>query len=124
MADDTTACSWSAQLIITIDGPPASGKSTAARRLAARLGFEYLDTGAMYRAATWRAMHLGIDMDDPRQLVPAAAEAEIRFVESDAGRRVLCDGHDVTREIRTTEVTENIYRIADQPEARRALIRQ
>jgi len=112
------------RLIITIDGPPASGKSTAARRLAEALGFEYVDTGAMYRAATWRAMRLGIDMDDPEEVARAAAEADIRFVDSEKGRRVICDGQNVTQAIRSSEVTANIFRVADQPAARRALIRQ
>ena len=115
-------------MIITIDGPAASGKSTTARMLARRLGLEYVDTGAMYRAATWRAMKLAaegeIDLDDPDQVARATAEAEIRYVSVAGGKRIVCDGEDVTREIRTPEVTENIWRVADEPKARRALIQQ
>lgn len=110
--------------MITVDGPAAAGKSTVARRLARRLGFRYLDTGAMYRAATWRALHGGVDMDDPRAVARAAAEARIELVPDGDGLRVLCDGRDVTRDVRMPEVTRNVYRVADEAAARRPLIEQ
>ncbi len=109
-------------LVITVDGPAAAGKSTVARRLARRLGFRYLDTGAMYRAVTWKALECGADMDDPAALAGVAQSAHIELQPAEDGLRILCDGRDVTAEIRTAEVTENIYRLADEPAVRRVLI--
>ena len=111
-------------MIVTIDGPAAAGKSTVARALAKRLAFDYLDTGAMYRAATWKAMRGGTDMCDPQAVARAAADATIEFVGSGETTRVLCNGHDVTAQIRTPEVTENVRRVADLPAARKVLIGQ
>jgi cytidylate kinase len=109
-------------LVITVDGPAAAGKSTVARRLARLLGLVYLDTGAMYRAVTWKALSCGADMDDARQLAEVAAQACIELEPCETGLRVLCDGRDVTSEIRTPQVTESIYRLADEPAVRRVLI--
>jgi cytidylate kinase len=109
-------------LIITIDGPAAAGKSTVARALAARLGCEYLDTGAMYRAATWKVLSEGVALEDDCAVRRASAEADIEFRHDAGVTRVLCDGRDVTAEIRTPEVTANIYRVADLPAARAVLI--
>jgi cytidylate kinase len=111
-------------LIVTIDGPAAAGKSTVARALAERLAFEYLDTGAMYRAATWKAMKEGVDLHDPAAVARVVAEAGIEIVRSGGTVRVLCDGQDVTTEIRTPQVTNNTCRVADLPAARRVLIEQ
>jgi len=111
-------------LIITIDGPAGAGKSTAARALARCLGFDYLDTGAFYRAATWRAMHLGVELNDPAAIARVAREARIELLQRGGGLRVLCDGCDITAAIRSPEVTASVWRVADQPAARRALIEQ
>ena len=107
-------------MVITIDGPAGAGKSTVAARLADRLGCQYLDTGAMYRAATLAALRRGVDMDDPAQVAGVARDVPIRF----DGERVLCHGEDVTDEIRTPRVTRNIYHVADEPAARKPLIEQ
>jgi len=93
-----------------------------ARALARRLGFEYLDTGATYRAVALKAMKDGVDFGCPRAIARAARQARIEFVPADGERRVLCDGADVTDEIRRSDVTEKVRWIADEPEARRALI--
>ena len=111
-------------MVITVDGPAAAGKSTVAQLLARRLGFRYLDTGAMYRAATWKALRAGVEMDDPRQVAGVAERARIELVPGGDGLRVICDGEDVTQAIRTAEVTESIYHVADEPAARSPLIMQ
>lgn len=111
-------------MVITVDGPAAAGKSTVARALARRLGFRYLDTGAMYRAATWKALSAGVDVRDPAALAGAVAGCRIELLPAQAGDRVLCDGRDVTAEIRGPEVTQNVYRLADEPAVRKILIEQ
>ena len=114
-------------MVITVDGPAAAGKSTVARQLARRLGFQYLDTGAMYRAVTWKALRTGVDLADAQGLSAMAGRTCVELLPDAGGAggsRVLCDGRDVTAEIRTPEVTESIYRLADEPGVRRVLIEQ
>ncbi|GAB4138381.1 (d)CMP kinase [Thermopirellula anaerolimosa] len=101
-------------MIITIDGPAAAGKSTAARMLAARLGFRYLDTGAMYRAAALAAMRAGIDWRDPAQLECLADRIHLAW----RGPRLFLDGEDVTEAIRSPDVTEATRFVADSPKLR------
>jgi cytidylate kinase len=105
-------------MIITIDGPAGAGKSSAARTLAQRLGFEFLDTGAMYRAVALAALRAGVNLRDE----PALAElvASLRL-EMPPGARVLLDGEDVTVQIRTREVTAATGAVADSPAVRRRL---
>jgi cytidylate kinase len=105
------------QPIITLDGPAAAGKSTAARLVAKRLGLRFLDTGAMYRAVTWKARRLGVT--DPVRIA-AMIRATCLTVEPD---RVLCDGQDVTRDIRDPEVTAAVRPIAESAECRAELVR-
>ncbi|MEM7456815.1 MAG: (d)CMP kinase [Planctomycetota bacterium] len=105
-------------MIVTIDGPAGAGKSTASRMLAKRLGFQFLDTGAMYRAVTLAAITRKVDLDDPEALAQVAREVEIRFVDGD----VLLDGFTVTQAIRSEDVTENVGAIADTPEVREHLV--
>ena len=104
-------------MIITIDGPAGAGKSSAARALAQRLGFEFLDTGAMYRSVALAARRAGVDLADP-----AAAEALVAGLrlELPAGR-VLLDGEDVSAAIRRPEVTAATGAAADSPAVRRRL---
>jgi cytidylate kinase len=101
--------------VIAIDGPAGAGKSTVARALAGKLGFTYLNSGAMYRSAALAAAERGVE---PAQ---AAAEARIEFPGANAAR-VLLDGRDVTREIRTPEISEAASRVAADPAVRRALL--
>jgi cytidylate kinase len=88
-------------MIVAIDGPAGAGKSTVARRLAERLGFRYLDTGAMYRALTWLALNRAIDLSDGAQLGALAEAAPVTF---DEGGRVRIDGIDVTSAIRQSRI--------------------
>lgn len=106
-------------MIITIDGPAGAGKSSASKVLAKRLGFEFLDTGAMYRAVTWAALRNRISLDNQEALSELASTIQIAFV----GETVLVDGVDVTTKIRTPEVTRNVKAIADAPAVREQLVR-
>jgi len=88
-------------MIVAIDGPAGAGKSTVARLLAERLGFRYLDTGAMYRAVTWLADRSGVALDEPEGLAALARAHPVRFDEED---RVFIDDEDVTATIRSAEI--------------------
>lgn len=106
-------------MIVTIDGPAGVGKSTVARALALRLGYHFLDTGAMYRAVTYAAMQKGVDLDDSAELATLASRLEIEWI----GEHVLVDGQDVSQFIRTVEVTAAIHHVANNPEVRKTLVR-
>ncbi len=106
--------------IIAIDGPAGSGKSTIARRLASRLGLEYLDTGAMYRGVTFAALRRGLDPGDDDDVARIVADVEL-----DVGPEVvLVDGVDATIEIRGPEVTRAVSLVAANPEVRADLVRR
>jgi cytidylate kinase len=111
-----------ADLIITIDGPAASGKSTVARLLAEKLDASFLDTGAMYRAVTLAAMQAGVDLNDELKLLDIAQTREFQFSVG-AGKTIVCiDNVDVTERIRDPEVTANARHIAGTPEVRDELV--
>lgn len=103
--------------IIAIDGPAGTGKSTVSRGVAAALGCEHLDTGAMYRAATVAAMNAGIDLHDGAAVRDCVAAAEIHV-----GDVVIANGRNVTEAIRTPEVTAAVSIVAAQPDVRAELI--
>lgn len=105
-------------MIVTIDGPAGAGKSSTARELASRLGFVFLDTGAMYRAVTWLCLKQQIDLRDEQAVAAAARRGHFLF---DAGR-VLVDGVDVTREIRRSAVTYETRFVAGNNQARAYLV--
>ncbi|MGD9722213.1 MAG: (d)CMP kinase [Pirellulales bacterium] len=105
-------------MIVTIDGPAGAGKSTIARGLARRLGFRFLDTGAMYRAVAWAAAEQGLDWKRPDELVKLAGRLKLEVSED----RVCVDGRDVTREIRTPEITAVTRYAADNPGVRAILV--
>jgi CMP/dCMP kinase len=102
-------------VIVAIDGPAGAGKSTVARRLAARLGFRYLDTGAMYRALTWLALEHGVSAEDGPQLADLAAEHPVSFDEAGA---VAIGGRDVTEGIRGARIDRVVPTVAGHPEVR------
>lgn len=112
--------------IVTIDGPAGAGKSTAAKALAARLGWRYLDTGAMYRAITWKALQEDrlsvVDgcCDDLKAIAEMISTTELVL----DGSNVLCDGIDVTTEIRRPDIATALKPIADSPECRAELVKQ
>lgn len=108
--------------IIAIDGPVGTGKSTVAKEVARRMGFAFLDTGAMYRAATWRALHLGLDLDDAAALAESTQAMRLEIRETEHGQEVLADGHDITEAIRTPEITKFIYKLDQEPAVRRRLV--
>ena len=111
-----------ADLIITIDGPAASGKSTAARLLARRLGASFLDTGAMYRAVTLAAMRAGVDLKDEQKLLDITQTCEFQFSVKSGKTTVRIDNTDVTEQIRDPEVTANARYIAAAPSVREKLV--
>src|SRR5438128_1354317 len=92
-------------MIVAIDGPAGAGKSTVARSLAARLGFRYLDTGAMYRALTWLAMKRNVPLDQAGRLAELAREDPVEFGEDG---RVWIDGTDVTASIRDARIDRRL----------------
>jgi len=110
-------------MIIAIDGPAGSGKSTVARELARRLGFTYLDSGAMYRAVTLAALEAGTDLGDAGALAQLARAAHIELRERDHPYvQVLLDGRDVSEQIRAPQVTGASSQVAAHGEVREALL--
>jgi cytidylate kinase len=105
-------------VVITIDGPAGAGKSSTARALAERLGFRFLDTGAMYRAVALAALRRGLDWNDPAALADLCDRISIEV----RGDRILLDGDDVSDEIRTQTVTAAVGHAADNQHVRRRMI--
>lgn len=104
-------------MIVTIDGPAGAGKSHAARMLAERLDFRFLDTGAMYRAVALAASRRNVDWFDASAVAELANDISIAF----KGDRIELDGEDVTREIRSPDITSVIHFVADNPGVRKTL---
>jgi CMP/dCMP kinase len=105
-------------VIVAIDGPAGAGKSSVARALAVRLGFRYLDTGAMYRALTWLALQRGIALDDVPALEELARENPVEF---DARDGVSIAGHDVTTLIREPVIDSSVPIVARHPDVREVM---
>lgn len=111
----------SAGVRVAIDGPMGAGKGTVARLVARRLGYRYVDTGAMYRAVAWKALREGVDLDDPEAVASVARRARVRLEPEGDGLRVWCDGEDVTEAIRSVEVSAAVGRVAANPAVRAVL---
>ncbi len=114
----------SRRLRVAIDGPMGAGKGTVARLVARRLGYRYVDTGAMYRAVAWKALREGVDPEDGPAVAELARRTQVRLEPADDGLRVLCDGEDVTQAIRSVEVSGVVSRVAANPGVREVLTRQ
>lgn len=107
------------RIVIAIDGPAGAGKSTLAKRLAARLGFVYIDTGAMYRAVAWWAKQNGVSWEDGQRLEQLALSAQIELGRDGA---VRLNGEDVSEAIRAPEISEGASRVSAIPAVRRAMV--
>ncbi|CDM95723.1 MAG: bifunctional pantoate--beta-alanine ligase/(d)CMP kinase [Limnospira sp. PMC 1291.21] len=112
------------QPIVAIDGPAGAGKSTVTRHIAQLLNLMYLDTGAMYRAITWKVLQSQISVDDEPAIAQLVSGSRIELIPDQDQIRVLIDGSDVTEAIRTQEVTRNVSAIAAQVAVRRGLVKQ
>lgn len=113
-------------LVIAVDGPAGAGKSTVAQAVAKRLGYVYIDTGAMYRALTLQAARCGVSPDDGDALVRLLENTDIRLVnhpEAKEKNRVLLNGEDVTEAIRSPEVSDAVSKVASHPDVRKHMVR-
>jgi cytidylate kinase len=106
------------KLIIAIDGPSGAGKGTIARTISGALGYRHIDTGAMYRAVGWKALHQGVPLDDEEAVARIAQEAVLHV----EGGVASIDGQDVTRAIRTPEIDRAATAVARLPRVRQALV--
>jgi len=126
----TMSAVWSQQAsgavrdVIALDGPSGTGKSTVARGLARRLGFRYLDTGAMYRAVTWAVLREGVDPDDAAAVTDLAARTRISVTTDPDDQHVTVDGHPVDQEIRSQVVTTAVSPVSAAPGVRALLVAQ
>lgn len=110
------------ELIVAIDGPVGSGKSTLARRVAALMGYVYIDTGAMYRAVALKALRRGVPLDAADELTALAGDTRIDLRAENGTQRVFLDSEDVTSAIRTPEVSQGASKVAVIPGVRHVLV--
>jgi CMP/dCMP kinase len=113
---------WAAGLVIAVDGPAGSGKSSAARGVARQLGLRYLDTGAMYRALTWWLLEHGVDVSDPLAVLARFRQPALEIGTDPAAEAITMDGQDVAGPIRTRRVSNAVSAVAALPEVRQYLI--
>jgi len=110
-------------VVVAVDGPSGSGKSSTARGVAQRLGFAYLDTGAMYRAITWALLGRGVDLTDSEAIAKAAGDVALHSGTDPLAPTIEADGVDVSGPIRGADVTSNVSLVAAVPEVRAILVR-
>lgn len=111
-------------LRIAIDGPSGSGKSTVARRVAQELGLGYLDTGAMYRAATWWALRENVNLDDPDAVLAATQSMPLEIALDPQAQRFVCGGEDITSAIRTSDLSKVVSKVAVNIPVRKEMLRR
>ncbi len=109
-------------MIVAIDGPAGAGKSTIAKRVAESLGFQLVDTGAIYRTVAFKALQLDIDLDDGQALAQLAADLDFEFRFVDGQNAIFCKGERLGNEIRTAEVSRAASFVSAHPEVREALL--
>ncbi|MFN3134474.1 MAG: (d)CMP kinase [Candidatus Kryptonium sp.] len=112
------------KIIIAIDGPAGSGKSTTARLLAQKLGYTYIDTGAMYRALTLKVLESNVDPSDEDSIVKLAENTKIDLVYENGNLKVILDDRDVTDKIRTPEVTSLVSIVSAHPKVRDIMVKK
>lgn len=112
------------KLVIAIDGPAASGKSTTAKLVAARLGYLHIDTGAMYRAFTLKILRSGVDGFYSKKIASLAEATRIELQPDNGSLKVLLDGEDVTEQIRSPEVTTAVSSVSSVRDVRQALVKE
>jgi cytidylate kinase len=110
------------KILIAIDGPAGSGKSTSAKLVAQKLGYFYVDTGAMYRAITLKILTSPIELSNENEIVESAADSDIMLIDNGGKLKVILDGKDVTEKIRSEEVTNNVSLISSYPGVRKVLV--
>ena len=115
---ETTAARTAPAVIVAIDGPSGTGKSSTSKAVAAQLGLSYLDTGAQYRAITWWMVTNGIDVTDPSAIAAVAQKPDIVSGTDPSAPTITVDGMDVSGPIRTQEVTSRVSAVSAVPEVR------
>ncbi len=120
----TTEPAALSHVVVAVDGPSGSGKSSVSRGVATRLGLRYLDTGAMYRAVTWRLLQLGVEVDDPQAVARAAEDVVVVPGTDPAAPTIHADGVDVSGPIRSPEVTAAVSAVSAVSAVRAVLVRE
>ncbi|MGA9227801.1 MAG: (d)CMP kinase, partial [Mesobacillus sp.] len=114
----------SKRISIAIDGPAAAGKSTVAKIVAEKLAYVYIDTGAMYRALTYKALRAGVSLNDETDLISLLNDTTIELFPGEAGQKVVLDGIEVTNEIRTAEVTNQVSYASIHEQVRKEMVKR
>ena len=117
-------CMSDKKIRIAIDGPAAAGKSTVAKKIAEKLSIVYIDTGAMYRALTYKALLQEIDVQDEESMTTLLGNSKIRLLQQDSRQRVLLDERDVTDDIRTEKVSNAVSYVASHRNIRKSMVEQ
>jgi CMP/dCMP kinase len=112
------------KISIAIDGPAAAGKSTVAKIIAQKLSYIYVDTGAMYRSLTWKALREGVELENPDKLFELLKKTDITLVNEANKQKVMVNGIDVTEEIRKPDVTRNVSIVSKHKSVRNEMVRR